>query len=217
MENAVANQGVRTEVKKGAITVSRIYKADFQKEGTLTAELKQEIITKSFYPSKQVATDLQQNIFSNEEFGFKDQEFESKETRVAWLDVPANLSEEQIKQRIAQAVTNGACLYKILSNRPIISQSQQYAINTNQRTLDEYANSQVVRYPQGSVDRVTGEVNEGKIALHMEKPQYRRNFFWATPKEDQDLRTPEPADFYISTELAAELQGATVITEQKVF
>jgi hypothetical protein len=215
MENVVTTQGVRTEVKKGQILVSRLYKSDYQKEGTMTAELKQEIITKSFYPSKQVATNLQQNIFGAEEFGFKDQEFESKETRVAWLDVPANYTEEQVKQRIAQAEINGACLYKILSNRPIISESQQYAINNNQRTLAEYANTQIVRYPEGTIR--DGINVGGQIALHNEKPQYRRNFFWASPKEDQDMRTTDPADYFISAELQSELSGATIIPGQQVF
>lgn len=41
---------IRKEVSKSEINVSRVYSSDYQKEGTLTAELKQTIKTTSFYP-----------------------------------------------------------------------------------------------------------------------------------------------------------------------
>ena len=74
------NSGIRKEVSVSGIVVSRVYKSDFQKDGTLTAELKQTISTDSFYPSKSVSNSMQGNIFAMEDFGFTEQKFENNET-----------------------------------------------------------------------------------------------------------------------------------------
>src|SRR3954469_7490891 len=90
------SSGKRVVVKKGKIKLSRIWPNEFQKEGTLTAELKQEVHTTSYYPSKKVSSDMQSALFSEQEFGFAEQEFVSTETRVAWTFVPVGIAEEAV-------------------------------------------------------------------------------------------------------------------------
>jgi hypothetical protein len=199
---------VRKEISLGPVTVSRVYKADYQKKNTLTAELRQEIKTLSYYPTQRVDSNISSNIFAIKDFkGIEDKAFESIETRVAWLDVPEDATVESVKAQLAKFPE--AQIYKVLSNKPIISDSEQYAINNPELsdvTLDSYANRQIVRYPKGNE-------NEGKIVLVNGKPQYRRTPFFATVMPDQDMRTSEPKDFYASAEILAEMQGFVSIPE----
>jgi hypothetical protein len=197
---------VRKEVKVGAIEVSRVYPGNYQKEGTLTAELKQTIETKSFYPSKSVRNNLQDNPFGNEEFEFEEQVFDSKETRVAWIDVPAATfdTEEKVAKRMESIP--GATLYRILSNKPSISDAQQAGITSGQTTLDIIANAQVVRYPKNT--KVGDTDVSGQIVLDVAgKPQYRGIYYSNTPKSDIDIRTADVADFYTTPEITAELSN----------
>ncbi|MES1988051.1 MAG: hypothetical protein V4440_08485, partial [Pseudomonadota bacterium] len=75
---------------KSPVTLDRVYVADFQKEGTKTAQIRQSVTTISSYPSKKVVSDKQAGIFDLEEFGFESQDFTATEQRVAWIPVPAN-------------------------------------------------------------------------------------------------------------------------------
>jgi hypothetical protein len=52
---------VRKTTIKGELEISRVYAASYQKEGTLTAEIKQTVTTKSYYPSKSVSSNFQDN------------------------------------------------------------------------------------------------------------------------------------------------------------
>lgn len=205
----VENNNVRKEVTVGAINVSNVYVGKFQKEGTLTAELKQTIETKSFYPSKSVRNSLQDNPFGNEEFDFAEQVFDSTETRVAWIDVPKATFDTV--EKVAERMKNipGATLYRILSNKPSISDAQQAGINAGQTTLDIIANAQVVRYPKDT-KRENIDVS-GQIVLdNVGKPQYRGVYYSNTVKADVDLRTTDVADYYTTPEITAELANAPV-------
>lgn len=198
---------IRREVSKSPITVSRLYKGDFQKPGTITAELKQTVVTKTHYPAQVVVDSLQDNIFDTSAFGFEEKLFENSETRVAWIDVPENIKMEDVVAKLASF--KGACLYKILSNRPIISDRQQHAIDSPdiEATLDTFANSQAARYGADHEDA-------GKLVLDKNgKIQYRGVYFSVEEKEDQDLRTLDVADFYASPELTAELTGSSIAIE----
>jgi len=208
MENQANN--VRTEVQKTGVVLDKIYAAQYQKDGTLTAQIRQDITTDKFYPGKQTATEMQGNIFNTAEFGFAEQKFSNTEHRVAWIPVPVAATEEQVKAKLEEATKNGACLYKVLHNHPIIDRSQEYAIGQGLTTKDILANSQVVRYPEGHPEA-------GKLTLDSNgKVQYRRVFFWNTPMDDQDARTAEPSDVYQSPEIAAELAGASVMNGQTI-
>lgn len=207
---STTNERVRKETTTGPLTVSRVYASEWQKEGTLTAEIKQKVSTKSFYPSKVTSNSLQDNIFGTADFGFEEQEFENVETRVAWVDVPAGTTIEQVEAKLAAAPK--ARLYRILSNKPIIADTEQYAIDSPDLdvSLDTFANRQVVRFPENSE-------NPGALATDQNgKVQYRRVAFSATGLADQDLRTSEPSDVYLSEELQAELQGSTAVTGQSL-
>jgi hypothetical protein len=194
---------IRKEISASEIEVSRVFKGDYQKPGTMTAELKQTVTTISHYPSQVVVDSLQDNIFDTKDFGFKEQSYDNKEVRVAWIDVPEGMSAEQVKARLESF--EGACLYKILSNRPILSDRQQHAINNPELpdvTMDTFANSQATRYG-------AEHENAGNLVLDRNgKIQYRGVFFSTSTKEDQDLRTADVADFYASDELQAELTGS---------
>lgn len=198
---------IKKEVSKTAINVSRVYSSDYQKEGTLTAELKQSVTTKAFYPSKSVSNSLNGNIFSTDDFGFEATEYENKETRVAWIDVPAGSTQEAVVAKLA--AVKDATLYRILSNTPILSDSDKYAVDNDELevTMDDFANRQAIRYPQGHAD--AGQLVTDKNG----KVQYRRIAFATSLVEDQDLRTEDPTDFYASPEIEAELNSTVHIME----
>lgn len=200
---------IRKESLSSEILVSRVYEAEFQKEGTLTAELKQTVDTKSFYPTKSVTTSLQDNIFTIENFGFKEQEFDSRETRVAWISVPLGSTEESVKQQLESFPD--AVIYKILSNHPILSEEDKHIIASGEfsMTKDTVADKQAVRYPKEHES--AGELiydNNGKI-------QYRRTAFSKETKIDEDYRTEDPSKFYASPDLLAEINGTNFIIDDQ--
>jgi hypothetical protein len=203
---------IRKETAKSPLSVSRVYKGDFQKSGTLTAEIKQTVETISHYPAQVVVDSLQDNIFSTKDFKFEEKKFENKEVRVAWIDVPEGLNEEQVREKLASF--KAANLYRILSNRPILSDRQQHASDNPelpQVTMDTFANAQAVRYPEN-------HPNAGALALDKNgKIQYRGIFFASQGSEDKDMRTADLADFYASEALTAELTGsAHVVGGQQI-
>ena len=208
MSTTTNDQGIKKESLKSEIVFDKFQSGEFQKEGTVTAQIRQIITTKSTYPSKKTSSTLQDNIFSNEEFGFDGQEYESKEERVAWLLVPESTTEETVKAKLAMANSKGACIYRVLSNKPIVDEHQAYAINEGLVTLDHFANKQAVRYP-------AGDPKEGLLVLDKQNNvQYKRTFFWSTPKEDIDIR--KVGEVYLSAELKAEMSGASIMSGQTI-
>jgi hypothetical protein len=200
--NTVSNtQGVRKVISKGALEVSRVHATAYQKEGTLTAEIKQTVTTKSYYPSKSVSNNLKDNPFSTSEFGFSESEYTSEEKRVAWVDVPVGSTVESMVARLATLPE--ANIYKILANHPILSDSQEYAIEAGLTSKDSIADNQAVRYGEG-------HPQAGQLILDKAgKPQYKQTFFKVTAKEDEDLRTEVPSQYYASAAMKVELAGIT--------
>lgn len=193
------DQRVRKEVSKGALEVSRVYAADYQKEGTLTAEIKQTITTKSYYPSKSVSNNLQDNPFSTSDFGFSENEYTANETRVVWVEVPVGSTVESVAAKLA--TLPDANIYKMLANKPILSDNQVYAIGAGLTTKDIIADKQVVRYP-------TGHPQAGQIILDPQgKVQYKATYFKTSAMADQDLRTADVNDFYATPNMNIELAG----------
>lgn len=202
MNTQVENKGKRVEVSKGALSISRVHATAYQKEGTLTAEIKQTVTTKSFYPSKSVSNNMQDNPFSTAEFGFSEQEYSQPDTRVAWVDVPVGSTVESVAAKLAALPTATVC--KTLANRPITTDSQEYAIGAGLTTLDIIADRQVVRYP-------AGHTQAGALILDSNgKVQYKATFFKNTATEDSDLRTEDKADYFASAAIKAEL-GVTSV------
>ena len=203
---ATKTQGARKEVTKSVLEVTRVYKTEFQKEGTLTAEIKQTVTTKSFYPSKSVASNMQDNPFANSDFGFTEQEFVSTEKRVAWIDVPKDSTEESVKEILKKFPE--ATLFKVLANKPILTDNQIYGINAGLTSEDAIGEKQLVRYPEGS--EKAGEI----VYDNLNKPQYRAVFFKTTGHLDLDQRTAEPSDFYATPSVKAALAKNSVTASQ---
>lgn len=211
-QNTVANDSlvqtperITKSVTKSGLEVTRVYKSDWQKEGTLTAEIKQTVKTVSAYPSKSVSNNMQDNVFGAEEFGFETTSFENNETRVAWIDVPLDSTVESVIAKLEKFPA--ATLYKVLSNKPILNDSQIYAIAQDLTSKDIIGDRQAVRYPANHEDAGSLVLdNNGKI-------QYRVVCFKTHAIQDIDARTAEPSDVYMTSTVAAEFQeaGQTVI------
>jgi hypothetical protein len=198
---------IRKETSKSSLSVSRVYKSDYQKEGTETAEIRQEVTVVSFYPSKSIANDMQDNVFKLQDFGFKEEPYTNTEKRVAWIDVPVGTTAEQVVAKIAALPKAG--LYRVLANKPILTDNQKYAITSPDIdvTMDTFAENQVVRYPEASA-------NAGKLALdQLGKPQYRVVFFKADAPEDMDWRTASAGDFYSTPSIKAEMEQTAHVVE----
>ena len=180
--------GIKTIIETGNIEVTGVGVSAFQKAGTLTATLKQTIKTTSYYPTKSVSNNLQDNIFGLEEFGFEATAHENKITNVVFLDVPEGSTVESVQKRLAEKFPN-ACLYRILSNHPILTDNQKYAIKQELRTKDDFANSQVVKHGEGE--------NSGKLILDPNgKVQYKATFLSTTEKDDVEKKTAEHENMY---------------------
>jgi hypothetical protein len=199
---APAQERIRKEVTVGALEVSRVYESSFQKENTLTAELKQTIETKSFYPAKSVTSSLKDNPFAMADFGFGETEpYIGKETRVTWIDVPLGSTVESVVAKL-QALPN-ANLYKILSSKPILSDNQVYAIKSGVTSLEVIADNQAVRYPKDTP-------KAGQLVLDANgKSQFRVVNFRAAGSPDADYRDNIPENTFTTAIMARELAGVT--------
>lgn len=202
--NVDSEDRIRKVVTKTPISVDKVYAGDFQKEGTKSAQIRQAVKTVSFYPAKQITSSHQDNPFALGEFGFEEKDYENTENRVVWIDVPANCSIDDVLAKLPKE----SVLFRVLSNRPTLTNHQVYSIEANQKTMDDYANSQVVRFGNG-------HEKEGQLVLDANgKPQYRCIFYSNTAKEDIDGRTEHAEDFYASTQIRVEMSGAQVMAEQ---
>lgn len=207
MESPVQKNGeVQRTVTKGNLVVARIYAAEWQKEGSMTAEIRQEETTVSLYPSKRVSNSFQDNIFSAEEFGYEMQPFTSKRTNVAFLLVPVGTTVEILQERLKKFPE--ACVYRVIDNKPVVTDSHAYAIKQGLLTLDRLANKQVVRY---AADAEDGTFKEGDIILdRFGKPQYKVSFFSSVAHEDVNNCNSDPAYTYVTPEIIAEMKGQLI-------
>lgn len=197
---------VRKTVTRTGVTIDKVYVGDYQKEGTKSCQLRQVVETKSYYPSKQIKSNMQDNPFSLVDFGFEEQEFSNKENRVAWIDVPAAASQDDVLAKIPTT----ACLYKVLSNRPILTNNQAYAIDEGLRKMEDFAATQIIRY--GVESPLSGQIVKDENG----KPQYRQIFYSNVAKEDIDLRNASGTDYYASPAIVAEMNGASTIAGQEI-
>lgn len=189
---------IKKTVTKGEVKLERIFENSYQSEGTMTAELKQTVTTHTSYPSKTVSDDLNDNVFDAvEDFGFATQDYSNTSTRVAWIEVPKSFSEEKVREVI---FSHDVCLQQIMSNQPILTTKQKYAISVGLTNLDAIADRQALRYPDNSD-------NAGKLILDRNsgKPIYRVNTFKKTQVEDVDLRDLDPENVYYTEKMREEL------------
>ena len=188
------DNSIRKDVTKGNVTVDSITVGKFQKQGTETAMLRQNVLTKSFYPSAIHTSDKQENPYGSNDFGDTESEFTSEENRVAFIDVPEGASVADVQSKIG----SNACLYRVLSNHPILTDNHENAISRGLTSLDAIADSQVVRYGEN-------DDNAGDLILDSAgRVQYRKIFYWNSGKSDEDLRGKSEYPEYISAIIGAE-------------
>lgn len=200
------SNAIRKEITRSPIQLVELGVSKFQKKGTLTAQIKQMIVVKSFYPSIQPNKSENDSLFSDSEFDIETQPFTSTENRTAFIPVPDNLTAEDVIKRLAEHPD--AVIWRRISNHPILADEDKRAISNGISTKDVFANKQITRFGKGNE-------KEGQIITdENDKPQYRRLYFSFTPKDDEDLRTPDPHDFYESPEIHLELTGEMEKKEQ---
>lgn len=150
-------------VNFGNVKASRIYQSQYQKAGTMTCELKQIVTTTTIYPG---ALGTDDNLFSASDFSeIENPEYTNSETRVYWMNVPAGTTMQDVELKLQSS--SNAKLVKILSNRPILSSNQEYAINKGLTSEEAIANSQVVKDIHGNLVRRDGDLCFKKIVFSL--------------------------------------------------
>lgn len=210
VEKTATGNGIEKIVTFHPIQVARVYvgmdgQRVIQKSGTLTAELKQTVEKESLYPSKSVANSRQDNIFGTDDFGFEKQSYKNSSVRVAWIDVPENETVESVTAKLANHPK--ARIQQTLSNKPILTREQQYAIDNGLTTIEKIAQRQIVRFSEGAKDASGADVSGKIVTDEMGRPMYRANYFRISDVADLDERTDDPADYFIPEALAMELEG----------
>lgn len=199
-----------------AVVVDNLTPGKFQKKNTITAMLRQKVKVVSHYPSAIHSNDLQDNIFSADQFDDTVKNFVNTDNRVAFIDVPVSKSIEQV----AASIPETACLYKILSNAPILTNNHKNAIDRGITTLDAIADSQIVRYGEkdskGQPEPKAGQIipdSNGRV-------QYKKVFFSNTLKEDIDRRGlaeyPEYVSEAVKAELGVDADGVLMLEDEQV-
>lgn len=191
------SNATRVVTTKSSVSLDEIRTGEFQKEDTLTAQLRQAVTTVSYYPSKRVSNELNDSLFTAEECGFSEQSFSNTEERVAFIAIPESATEAVVRAKLIAANAKGCTIYRVLSNEPILSEDQKWSIAQGYRTKDQYADQQVMRYPEGH----SAEGDLIKVNGHI---VYRKTFFSEVPKADMDLRSGE---VYLSAAIREELHG----------
>jgi hypothetical protein len=202
--------GVERIVELHPIVVDSIYigmngNTVVQKKGTMTAQLKQNVVITKNYPMSSVANSNQDSLYTAEDFKFEKKSYKNESNRVAWIDVPEGMTVEQVTAKLQNHPD--ACIHQVLSNTPILTTQQKYAIQNGLITLDTVANRQVVRQRKGATDETGLDISEQIILDDNGKPFYRVNYFKTTFTEDSDLRTSNPDDVYLSEAIELELSG----------
>lgn len=192
---------IQRTLTRGPIVVDELRASQYQKTGTITAILKQEVTVKSVYPGVSISNSHQDNVFGMDDFeNVGEQEYSNVEIRTAFINVPEHVTLEAVQAKI-NAMPK-ACLYRVLSNTPIMTDDTKRAIERGLVTKDTLANSQAVRYPDDHAEY------PGQLILDQNgNPQYRKVFFKTTATEDQDVRNPE--NVYMSPEIQQELEDGT--------
>ena len=204
--NANAPQGVTKNTTRSEITLDKLAPSVFKKD-ILSAQIRQVVKTITSYPSQKIESDMQNSLYAAADFNIEGREIESTENRVAFIFVPLGITEADLKAKLAVASKNGGCIYRVLSNAPILDNNQKAGIEAGLTTKDVIGNAQVVRYP-------IGHANEGQLITDAAgNPQYRKTYFWNTAIADVDKRGEE---VYYTPEIKAELMGASVLEGQTV-
>ena len=191
---------VTKNVSYGAVTIDSIKASKYQKSGTLTAQLRQIVTTITTYPSTQISDGMSDNLFGASEFNVADgKSYTNTENRIAFINVPDTATVQVMEQKLAALIAAGKtpCIYKTISNSPILSENQEVAIVKGFKTLSDFANAQVVRY---------GKNHENAGALILDgngNPIYKRTGFKADKVEDSN--DCGHSEVFMSAEIKEEL------------
>lgn len=206
MENVAVATGQIVSVPAGKITVDEISESI---KGGKQAQIRQEY-TKS-YPSKRISSTMQDSLFSADELGVVNTDY--NDIRVAWIPVGDKHKVKDVQNALDKAPN--ACIYKVLSFKPILDDGQISALNnglTNE-AFENFISTNEDKYPQlegkemWDADCSTvlleiiansqivryGESNDaGKDAdepvLLNGKMQYRQTYFSLEARADVDRR-----------------------------
>lgn len=164
-----------------------------QFSGKLQARISSVETIISVYGIKNGASSLDSQIFSTKDFG-EGETHKNESKRVFFLSVPETMDTIEKVQEHLKKFPN-LHLFRILSNKPILSDEDLASIKNGKLTLDTKANNQVVRD------------NGGKIVPFGDKPQYKRICLSTEFREDEDLR--DSGDAYTSPEIWEEMHPKT--------
>lgn len=200
------NSGKREKTETERVHILRFIEDKFQKEGTKCALLRQKRNLYTYYPKRQVNNNLKGNPFDIQDFKFKEHCYTSTSYRYTLIEVPSSSTKEEVQEQLDKHL-NGV-IYRILSNHPILTDHQEYAIEQGLITKQQIAEKQLVRYWSSE--------NKELIFDNVGKPQYRATFYSRDDLEDIDKRTEETKDYYTYYELTEEINNFVVKTPQIV-
>lgn len=191
---------VTKKVSLGKLSIDSVKASKYQKAGTLTVQFRQIITTVSTYPSTNISDGISDNLFAMNEFSIGEgKSYTNTETRIAWINVPEGATVQVLQSKIDNLIATGKtpCIAKKVSNYPILSENQEVAITKGFKTMDDFANSQVVRYGNN-------HANAGALILDSDgNPMYKRTYFKADKVEDEN--DCGNCEVYFSSEIGAEL------------
>ena len=205
MENNQSNRNL--VIEDTPLRVTSVFKGKYQKEGTVSIEVRQEVQTT--YPAMQLNNSLSDNPFKIGDFGNTEGKTYT-EKRVAWINpAPEGTTMEKATENLAESPE--ARIYKLISNRPILTPGDQALIDdpNSELTIEKKAMSQLIVYGDG-------HAKAGQPVLKDGKPQYSRKELSLEGKADVDHRTSAPGDFYASPEIQALLDGVVLVNEQTI-
>ena len=174
---------MKRSIKRYRVKLVEFKSYMYGKPGTKTAILRQRITFKTEYNTAE---------------GVKTHE--SNEYRVAFVTVSETETLQNVRKELAK--NHKCCIYKISSNHPILTEKAKTAIKNHLKTMDDYADVQVVRFNLGEYKA------KGDLVLDtFGKPQYRYLDFSWTFTEDVDLRNADPNDYYASSVIKLEMES----------
>ena len=189
------------------ITIDNIKTSQFTKKGTLTAQIRQQVITKTSYPAVNTNDGVTSDIFAGE---FENvgigKEYSNTENRVAFITVPDTCTVQMLQNKLNGLVQAGKqpVIMKIVSNRPILTDNQKASIASQLKTMDDYANTQAIRFSKHNT-----EGNANKLILDdNQNVLYKRTFFQAD--KVADVNTCDPNDTYVSPQLEEEMKAVLI-------
>lgn len=208
--------GKQVLIQRQDVFCSEVKISQYQKSGTMTAQLRQVITTNTTYPSVQISDGISDTLFGSQDFNLPTgKSFANDSTRVYFMNVPTHVNGQPMNVQLVnkmlgdlKAQGKQITLQKVISNSPILTAGQESAIANPSinKTKADFAESQAVRYPKQ-------HAQAGQLVLDSEgNVMYRRIFFFDKIVEDVNNCNGN-SEIYISPKLEAELNPSTVANQ----